>query len=122
MLEVARSKMYERTTYNTITAQDVYTNTCAATKYGIHSPESRWAMLQRMLQNVSTKVLWDFYIPTAKQILTKLTGLCGNEEGTEKQLVTDVQVPRESGIKGKEYEMMKKLQGWKDSQEKMWQM
>lgn len=46
--------------------------------------------------------------------MTKLTGHCGNKDGTEKQVVTDVDVPSESSIKGKENERIYKYQELKE--------
>lgn len=94
--------LMEETKDNTIKAQDVYRNACVVAEYRLG--KSRWEMPQRMFKSVRTKILWDFHIPTGKQILTKLTGHCGNTEGTEEQVVTEVEVPCESSIKGKEYE------------------
>lgn len=54
--------------------------------------------------------------------MTTLTGRRGSEEGTEKQVVTDVEVPCESSVKGKEYERIEKYQGLKERLEGMWKM
>lgn len=122
MLVVAGPKMQEGTANSTMKVQDMYMNTFVAAKYGLDSPMSRWEMPQRTLTNVRTKILWDFQIPTGKQLFRKLTGHCGNEGGAEKQVVTDVEVPYESSIKGKEYVWMQKYQVLKDGLEGMWKM
>lgn len=75
-----------------------------AVEYWLDHPKSRWEMPQRMLKNVRSKISWDFKISTGKQIFTKLAGHCGNAVGTERQVVTDVDVPCECSIKGRKYE------------------
>ena len=89
-------------------------------EYNLEHPDNWWELPEKVVENTSAKILWDFYIQTDKMVQHNRPDIVIIDKIWKTATIIDIAVPRDDNIKDKEQEKIDKYQPLKEELNKLW--